>query len=171
MPVIIAQKEVKMHQQPLNEISLLSELSHEISNFSEKFKGKAKHTYILSPFASSLFSFNIMNDRVYVGVPEEVYELLIRVKWYTINLIDNRPGVFLIFDIGENGLRQPAAIRVFLREKQVKAISQFKTATFIRCDPNGSAFNETSLNSFNMPIRMVTKLDWENIKILTKTKT
>ncbi|MBP4081474.1 hypothetical protein [Aeromonas sp. MrichA-1] len=158
-----------MSETLLDERALLSELSYEISNFADDFKGKVRHTYILNPFASSLFCVNIVNERVMIGVPARIFELLIRVRWYVINVIKGKPGLFLVFEIGKDSHRHPAAIRVFLRTKQADAVSMFKEATFIKCDEKGLPFEETRENYFILPIKTETRLQWESMKIITKS--
>ncbi|MND33750.1 hypothetical protein D3C87_849040 [compost metagenome] len=153
-----------------DERDLLIELSFEISNFSDKFKGKVQHTYVLSPFASSLFEPRIVGSEVYVGVPERIFDLMTQVKWYTVSLIAKTAGMFLVFEMGKGEKKHPAAIRVFLRSKQADAISCFDKITFLCCHPNGEPFELSRRRCFDLPIKKEKELAWEKIKLISRRR-
>ena len=143
------------------EVSLLSELSYEISNFKSRFKGRVKSTYILSPSGSSLFGLDIYEGELYLGVPSILWDDFMNLRWYLVNYIADTPGLFLVFDMGIKPKNKPVAIRVHLRKERVKALSKFRKINFIKINEAGEAdFNDKN-SSFKLPIKQVKGLDWE----------
>lgn len=143
------------------EISLLTELSYEISNYKNNFKGAVKSTYILSPSGSDLFGLEIYNDELYLGVPDILWEDFMNLKWYLVNYIKNVPGLFLVFDMGIEPKNKPVAIRIHLRTERVKILSKFRKINFIKINNKGEADLKNKHSSFKLPIRSVAGLDWE----------
>lgn len=143
------------------EVALLIELSHEISNFKKGFKGKMNHTYILAPWASSLFGFEIDDNTAYIGVPSIIFDQLARTKLFLINYIKGKPGIFIVFDMGGEGKKRPVAIRVHMRAARVEALAKFKKATLIRMKKDGTAQSGYEEDEFELYLKPVTGLDWE----------
>lgn len=143
------------------EISLLTELSHEISNFKSGFKGKMNHTFILGPWASSLFGFEINDNTAYIGVPKLIYSHLARTKVYLINYIKGQPGIFIVFDIGGEEKKRPVALRIHMRTERVKALTKFKKAVLIKMNNEGLAEPGFEEDEFELNIKEVKNLDWE----------
>ena len=143
------------------EISLLAELSYEISNFKKGFKGSVKSTYILSPSGSSLFGLEIYNDELFLGVPSILWDDFMNLKWYLVNYINDVPGIFLVFDMGIEPKNKPVAIRVHLRTERVNILKKFRKINFIKINDKGEADLRTKHSSFKLPIKAVSGLDWE----------
>lgn len=144
------------------EISLLKELSHEIMNFRDNFKSKIKYTYILSPWASSMFGFEIYEDKAYIGVPDILYDFFATIKIYLINYIQNEPCFFIIFDFGKDDKRHPVALRVYLRNERVKCLAKFNEVIFIKMDEHGNATPDYYEDEFTLQVKEVDGLDWES---------
>lgn len=143
------------------EINLLTELSHEISNFKEGFKGSVNHTFILAPWASSLFGFEIDNNKAYIGVPSIIYDNLSLSSLYLVNYIKNKPGIFVVFDLGGENKKRPVALRIHMRTKRVESLAKFKKITFIRMDLDGNAEPGFDEDEFELDFKEVKDLDWE----------
>lgn len=147
--------------QKSHEVQLLTELAHELMNFQEGFKSTAKKTYILSPWASSLFGMEILNDKLYLGVPEFIYNILCRTRIYLVNYIRNTPGIFIVINAGNEPKCQPIAIRIYMRTSRIASLSLFKQMTFIKMNAQGEAIPGYNENEFVVDIKEVERLDWE----------
>jgi hypothetical protein len=147
--------------QKSHEVQLLTELSHEIMNFSEGFRSNAKKTFVLSPWASSLFGLEIFNGKIYLGIPAMLYDILCKTRIYNINYIKNSPGLFLIINIGSEPDCQPIALRVNVRSSRVSSAAMFKKITLIKMNTAGESIPGFDENEFELDIKSVEKLDWE----------
>lgn len=143
------------------EINLLSEICHEISNFKDKFKGELSNTYVLDPSGSSIFGFDIVDGVPYLGVPEELFEYFINIRWYLANTIKNKPGLFLVFDMGMEPNNRPVAIRIAMRTRRTRALSQFNFIRVIKINKRGDWVKTGKINHFDLSIREVETLAWE----------
>lgn len=146
------------------EISLLSELSYEISNFKKFFKGKVKSTYILSPSGSSLFGIDIYEDKLFLGVPDIIWDDFLNMRWYMCNFIKNTPGLFLVFDMGIEPNNRPVAIRIHTRSGYSEIFAKFKKIKFVKIDKHGIADLSGRHTSFTLRIKETDLLSWENFK-------
>lgn len=146
-----------------HELKLLSELSHEISNFKSSFKGKVSHTYVLDPSASSMFGFDIFYGRPFLGVPDLIFDLFMSMRWYVCNTIQGQPGLFLVYDMGVPPNNHAVALRIHLRSARARALEQFSNITLIRMRQDGSAFHESLENAFDLPVKSVSGLLWEKL--------
>ena len=144
-----------------HELQLMNELSNEFSNFNKKFKGKVKHTLILSPGTSSCFGLDIFDDYVHFGVPEYLWDMFINIRWYVANVIPGKSGLFFVFDMGIKPYNHPVAIRFLVRTKRIEAISKYKKIKLIKIDNNGLAYPPDRKNCFELPIIPVKRLEWE----------
>jgi hypothetical protein len=143
------------------EISLLSELSYEISNFKTNFKGAVKSTYILSPAGSSLFGLEIYNEELYIGVPSMLWDDFMNLRWYLVNYIKGVPGIFMVFDMGVKPKNKPVAIRIHLRTERVLILDKFRKINIIKIDNKGVADFKNKHSTFKLPLKSVKGLDWE----------
>lgn len=143
------------------EVQLLTELAHELMNFHDGFKSAAKKTYILSPWASSLFGMEILNDKLYLGVPEQIYSILCRTRIYLVNYIKNTAGIFVVINAGNEPKCQPIALRINMRSSRVASLALFKKMTFIKMNAQGESIPGFDENEFVVDIKEVQKLDWE----------
>lgn len=153
-------KALRMYEQH-REVSLLSELSYEISNFKSGFKGKVKSTYILSPSGSSLFGLEIYNGELYLGVPSILWDDFMNLRWYLVNYINDIPGLFLVFDMGVEPKNKPVAIRIHLRTERIKILKKFRKINLIKINEHGEADLKNKNSTFKLPIKPVKGLDWE----------
>lgn len=143
------------------ELSLLSELSYELSNFKTGFKGAVQSTYILSPSGSDLFGLEIYEGNLYLGVPDMLWNDFMNIRWYLANYINDVPGLFFVFDMGISPKNKNAAIRIHLRTERVSVLKKFRKINIIKIDKNGIADMENKNSSFKLPLKSVKGLDWE----------
>lgn len=147
------------------ELLMLMELAHEISNYQDGFKGKINHTFILGPAGSSCFGFEVRDNDVLLGVPEELFELFMGVRWYVANIIKDKPGLYLVFEMGIYPKNHPVALRIYTRTKRVNAILNFNKIIFVKMTNNGFSYHLTPKTSFEIPLKVVEGLDWEKISL------
>ena len=83
------------------EINLLRELSGDISNFKKGFSANLKYTFILGPWSSSFFGFEIESNKGYLGVPDMIFNYISEGGVYLINYIKGIPGIFLFLYSGK----------------------------------------------------------------------
>lgn len=144
------------------EVDLLLDLSHEISNFKSNFRSGLKHTFILSPWASSLFGLEISRGKAYIGVPEMIFKNLSRTRIYLANYIKGKPGLYIVIDMGGHENKRPVAIRIHVREKRIEALSKFKEIYLIKMNESGVAKPGYDEDQVKLLLREVKSLDWEN---------
>lgn len=82
------------------ELVLLDKLSHEFQNFRSGFRGKLDHTYVLSPAASDMFPVTIHNGKPIMGVPDQLFEIFLDIRWYVVNILEGMNSLYLTFEIG-----------------------------------------------------------------------
>lgn len=143
------------------EVHMLYRFAHELSNYDPRFRGKVKHTYVLSPFMSASFGIDIVNGVPYLAVQDILFDYFVHIRWYVANIITDRPGLFLVFDMGVAPKNHPAAIRISLRTRRVNALSRFKSIKIVRIDKSGKRITNGPINEFDLPIKVVKGLDWE----------
>ena len=145
------------------EINLLKELSADLSNFKNGFNANLKYTFILGPWSSSMFGLEIENKKIYLGVPEHLFQYMSKNNIYLINYIKGKPGIFLILYSGhEVNEGRPIALRIFMREKRVEALSKFKKITLLKMRSDGYADPGYMEAEFEVRIKEVSGLDWES---------
>jgi hypothetical protein len=154
-----------MKRNPLNhEVHLLAELAHELANFGSGKKINLKHTYVASTYLSSCFAYDIVDGKAYMGIPDELFDVFLKIRWYVVHFIRNTPGIFLVFDMGNKPNNHPVSIRFFLRRSRVNSLLNFKKIRLVRMNSMG----EASLNSlddfFDLDVREVDRLEWEYVK-------
>jgi len=144
------------------ELKLMDKLSGEIMNLKKGNRISLKYTFILSPWASSLFGFEIYNEQPYIGVPSEIYDSLMSTRIFLINYIKGQPGIFIVFSMGTEKNKRPVALRIGMRSKRVEALSKFKAVKLIRMDNDLMAEPGFQEDEFKLGIRNVKGLDWES---------
>lgn len=143
------------------EIRLINELSHEISNFKTGFKGLARKTLVLSPWASSLFGIELFQKKIYLGAPELIYEMLSRSRIYSAYFIKGRPGLFLVMESSNTKESKPIAIRIHVRSARIESLSKFKKITIIRMNSQNTATVGYDDREFTIEIKEAEGLIWE----------
>lgn len=146
------------------EIKFLDRMAHEITNLSESYNGKLKRTFLLSSWASSLFSIEIANRQVYLGAPDELYEILSRCRIFSAYFIHNQPGIFIVMDAADSGTSIPIAIRIHVRLKTIKAIAMFNKLSVIKMNEDLSSITGFDRSEFKIDLKGIDTPEWEKIK-------
>lgn len=142
----------------------LSEIAHEVSNFKKDFKGNIKYTYILNPSCSSSFDLKIMNGEAFLGVPEEIFDYFFHIRWYSAAVIKDRPGIYLICDIGVSPHNRPIGIRIFARTKRAMALAHIGELNVVRINNYGDVSPKDGHYQFKMRVAIDDALSWEHIR-------
>ncbi|MDW1582328.1 hypothetical protein R7Q39_11130 [Vibrio sp. 947] len=143
------------------ELVLLDKLSHEFQNFRRGFRGKLDHTYVLSPAASDMFPVTIHNGKPIMGVPDQLFEIFLDIRWYVVNILEGMNSLYLTFEIGVAPKKHPASLRVYKRKLLTEAVSRYKRMGFVRINNKGEALGFDALNYFEKPIAVKKHIDWE----------
>lgn len=146
------------------EIKFLDRMAHEITNLDDSYRGKLKRTFLLSTWASSLFSIEIANKQAYLGAPEELYEILSRCRIFSAYFIHNQPGLFIIMDAADSGDSIPIAIRIHVRLKVIRSIGMFKKLNVIKMDKDMSSITGFDRSEFKIDLKGIDTPEWENSK-------
>ncbi len=144
-----------------HELALLVQLSPDISNFNDGFKGDVRHTYVLGPWMSSMFGFEIDSGEALLGVPRAIYDLLKPLRIYGIEYIKDRPGIFLLFELASGSAKRPIAIRIYMRSKRVMALGSFPTVSVVPMDESGAARLPPDKAPMRLSIKQAQSLHWE----------
>lgn len=140
---------------------MLLELTPEIANFRKNFKGDLAHTYILTPYGSSMFGFDIHDDTPYLGVPEKLFDLFLGISFESVTLQKGKPGVYLVFFLGERNKGKRTAVRIFLRSRRVVALDKYKEINIIKMNSSGEASFSDQQGIFEMKVSNINCLNWE----------
>ncbi|MFK4132081.1 hypothetical protein ACI2KR_07260 [Pseudomonas luteola] len=152
-------KQIRSHQ----ECALVSELYHHIGNFNDDFVGKIKHTLVLSPVASGCVGFDIFGDVAVIGVPQDLFDIFLNIRWYGINIIKDHPAMFWLADFGTSPKNHPVALRFSMRTTRSNSLAEFKQAIIVKLNKDGYFEPPNPLNSFPLSINIKKNLDWEKV--------
>lgn len=144
------------------EIILLDLLSHYIQNFKDDFKGKQDDikTFVLNPVGSDIFPIDIIDGYPHLGIPSELFDILVKTRLFTFNVFSNAPGLFLMFAYGTIENTRPKAIRIYKRKKQSFAVGRYKTIRLVRIGDKGNIIGYDLKNMIELPISLIDKVDW-----------
>lgn len=142
---------------------LLESIGHEIMNFRRGFpKNSLKHTFILSPYGSSMFGLMPQGKQIYLGIPERFYELFKTSRLLYAAKVKGQAGLFLVMQMGSGAARHEVGIRIFVRSKRLEALAG--NVTTLRAVPmmKGGITRETDLlQGFNLKILETDTFQWE----------
>ncbi|WP_338924247.1 hypothetical protein V0M98_32060 (plasmid) [Pseudomonas silesiensis] len=146
------------------EETLLLNIGHEIENFLPNFsKPNLKHTFILSPYGSSMFGLSPTTGQLYFGIPKLFYEKFKSAKWLYMARVKGQSGLYLVMQIGLGKSQHPIALRIFFRSLRVAALDE--SITSLRAVPMNEK-GETSreidvLQGFNLKLIQLESFVWE----------
>lgn len=158
---------IKMY--PANgELKLLKALGYYFQNWRSGFKkAPSANTYVLSPEGSELFDLNIVDGHAVLGTSKPVYDLIRKTPLFNFNILEDAPGIFLMFNLGVGEQASPSAIRIFKRKVQCRAISRYSHLYIYPLDDDGKMIGYNSVKDFNsansiaVPICVLKEVDWE----------
>lgn len=142
------------------EAKLLLELSPEISNFRKGFKGRLTYTYVLTPYGSSMFDVDILNGEVLLAVPESLYKILYQIPINNISIIKNKPGIYLVYRLGQGDLSHDISIRIHVRRRRVNVLMKFKEIRLVPITPLGEVIDGYD-DKYMLKLSAIKALTWE----------
>lgn len=146
------------------ELFLLDMLSHYLQNNKKGFRTKVKNTYVLNPHGSDLFPIDIQDEGTkgmpYVGVPTKIFDVLMKLRMYNFNVINDTPGLFMMFAVGVGKDTKPCALRIHKRSKQTTAIGRYKFIKLVRIDDGGKILGNDKKNVIKLPLKSIRGVDW-----------
>jgi hypothetical protein len=145
------------------EETLLLNLGHEILNFRPGFpKSSLVHTFVLSPYGSSMFGLMPSNGQVYLGIPKRFYEKFKSAKWLYAAKVEGQSGLFLVMQIGAGQSSHPIGLRIFVRHKRLAALTKdIKMLRAVPMDKKGITRENDLLQGFNLKLMQVSQYVWE----------
>lgn len=155
--------EFKRFNSDSTELDLILELSNEITNFTKDFNLNINKTFFLSEMCSSSFGFTIEDNRAFLGVPEKLFSMFLRVRWFNLCYRENDAGVYLVYSSGNEEAKTICAFRIFLREARVNLLNNFKKVTLIKMKENGKSLSNYTEDEFDLYVKKINRLDWELI--------
>ncbi|WP_274643870.1 hypothetical protein [Pseudomonas serbica] len=147
------------------EETLLLNIGHEIENFKPNFpKANLKHTFILSPYGSSMFGLTpLSSGQLYFGIPQLFYEKFKSAKWLYMARVKGQSGLYLVMQIGLGKSQHPIALRIFFRSRRLGALDE--SITSLRAVPmnkDGGTTREIDvLQGFNLKLLQLDSFVWE----------
>lgn len=168
----------------LGEVNLITEFRHEILNFRKDFNINARNTLLLTPYASNLFGFGLINGKPAFGVPDTLteatiwdplqkierigtlWDLMIRTRWFGVFAKPNSSAVYWLFEYMSNDEKKKMAFRLEMRKQRVNIILEAGEVTFVRMNDLNSeepyASNpDGEYQSFSLQAYAVDSLFWE----------
>lgn len=146
------------------EETLLLNIGHEIENFKPGFtKSHLKHTFVLSPYGSSMFGLSPSNGQLYFGIPQLFYEKFKSAKWLYMAKVKGQSGLYLVMQIGVGKSQHPIALRIFFRSRRLAALDE-KVASLraVPMNKNGETTREhDALQGFNLKLMQLDEFVWE----------
>ncbi|MEZ9709260.1 hypothetical protein AB4254_11325 [Vibrio breoganii] len=143
------------------DLKLMTALGHYFHNFDNHFKGKSPTTFVLTAEGSALFRADVHNGAFEVGVPNELFDIMINTPLYSISFLERTPGMFLAIKLGYGDKAKVSAIRIFQRRKRVQAFGKFDTVSMYRMDKSGARMeSEEKYDEFKLPVRVLEKPNW-----------
>ncbi len=144
-----------------NELVLFDKLSHYIQNFRNGFKKTTNmNTLVLSPEGSDIFPLEIIDKLPTLGVPDDVFQVLVKTPLYNFNIIEDTPGLFMMVAVGVGDSVKPIALRIYKRKAQSLASSRYDQIRLCRIDENGRIYGFDIKNSFILPLSTIKTVDW-----------
>lgn len=147
-----------------SELFLLDMLSHYLQNNRKGFKTKIKNTYVLNPHGSDLFPVDIHDEgskgMPYLGVPSQIFDILMKLRLYNFNVIKNTPGLFMMFAMGVGKDTKPCALRIHKRSKRTVAVGRYDFIKLVRIDDNGKMIGTDKKNVIKLPLKQISGVDW-----------
>lgn len=145
------------------EETLLLNLGHEILNFQPGFpKTSLKHTFVISPYGSSMFGLMPSNGQVYLGIPKRFYDKFKSAKWLYAARVSGQTGLFLVMQIGAGESTHPVGLRIFVRWKRLEALGEdIKMLRAVPMDKRGITRENDLLQGFNLKLMQVSRYVWE----------
>lgn len=146
------------------EETLLLNLGHEVMNFRPGFpKGRLKHTFVLSLYGSAMFGLMPKDGQIYLGIPKRFYERFRAAKWLYAAQIKGQPGIFLVMQIGTAKLSRPIALRIFIRSRRLRALTDsVKSLRAVPMSKEGITREDDLLQGFNLKYVLTDDFTWEN---------
>ena len=142
-------------------VSMIQSLTHGISNFTPGARmSKVKNTFILSPWASSMFGLEIEHGQAYLGVQREFFPGMLITSWFTAAILDNQPGLFLVFAGGGSKIK-PQALRIFFRQERIRLLYNIKSLKIVSINGDGNRLLPSNVTEFTLPIKRIARPDWE----------
>lgn len=144
-----------------SEAKVLLELSPEISNFRPGFKGDFRKTFILTPYGSAMFGFDIIKGVPILGVPTKLYDLFQDISFDGVYIQPGKPGIYLSFCVKrKNKKDDKIAVRIFLRKRRVAALNNYKKIRILGIDNAGVVMEE--IDPFDIALRNQDCFIWED---------
>lgn len=140
---------------------LLQSLGHEIANFQPGFKGTAKKTYIISPYATEMFGLDILDREPVLGVPEKFYRNFMNIPWEYAAWIRGAAGIFFITSIGTKTAHERVGFRLSVRKRRSLAIGRFRELRLVELNKAGEITQSAMNSSFTVPLKEISRLEWE----------
>jgi hypothetical protein len=142
---------------------MLSELAYDVMNIRRGFKGRLKNTVVLSPWASSMFGFEITEKQPFIGIPSHLYGFLEQAAIYNVSAIEGSPGIYIVLAGGAGEKKRKIALRIYLRAQRVKTLLRFENITLIPMSSEGFAYLEPCDEPMVLPIQKIESLVWERL--------
>ena len=138
-------------------------------NYRTNFKGQLKKTFVLSRFMSSCFGMQIINNKVFLGVPNELFSMFFHVRWLGVHAIKGKSGIYLLFETGTRPDTHTCAIKLNMRNRRVQALLEYKKIKLVEMTDTFGFPELSRYNSFDMVIEEIEELDWEKDGRLTSS--
>jgi hypothetical protein len=126
-------------------------------------KTRVQYTFLASPYLSSCFSVDVFEGKLCLGVPQDIFDKLYKLRIYSLSYIAGQSSFFFVFDMDTNTVLKthPMAIRFFLRSSRVRLFESFQKIHIVRMNDDGVFVNRKGA-SIPLLLREIEELEWED---------
>lgn len=144
----------------LGEIHMLAAMSGEILNFRPGARVKTPRTLFVSPYLSGVFGLDLGEDGPCLGVPGDLFDAFMEVRWMTAHIIAGKPGLYLLFQFNRPPQAGPVTLRLDLRRERVRLLEGHNALWVVRMDEAGNPSTDPACR-FKLPLKPADGLYWE----------
>lgn len=145
-----------------SDMKIISDMSHELLNFHNLYRGKLKHTFVVTPSASACFGVKANQGDLYLGVPNTLYDSIKRLKLLKLCIIKGGSGLHLQFFAGSRQKGKEHSLRIYQTKNITNAVSSHKEIIMVPFG-KGGVVNDEDLTKdiIKLPIELVETMYWE----------
>lgn len=151
-----------MHLEIANKNNFVFSLIHELApHFVNVGGNRLKNTFILGPYFSACVGFEVIEDKLCIGLPAIIFDIMKDIRFFSLSYIPDHSGLFFVVDFGVLDGSAPLAFRIYLRQARVNLLSEFEDAHIVRLNQSGIFDLSSRHDVFTITLRKERGLPWE----------
>ncbi len=146
----------------VNKNNYVFSLVHELAPHFVNLGGSSlNNTFILGPYFSACVGFEIIEDKLCIGLPAIIFDIMKDIRFFSLSYIPNHSGLFFVVDFGDSSNNSPLAFRIYLRQARVNLLPEFEDAHIVRLNQSGIFDLSSRHDVFTLTLREERGLTWE----------